>query len=218
MMRKWLYRFYAVVKHRRLRQMLLMAFLWWLWIVLVLVVVIDAYGHVDQAQPADVIIVLGAGLRPDNTAGPSLHRRAAHAADLWKAGYAPIIICSGGNPGYRPRSEADACAELLRDDGVPETAIILEDSSRSTEENAFDSKIIMDAHGWQTAIVITDKYHLFRANRLFRNAGIIPFMSPTPGDPTPPEYISSLGREIIAFHWQLFKEAFNIPITYVQSI
>jgi uncharacterized SAM-binding protein YcdF (DUF218 family) len=217
-MKKWLRRLFAVVKHRRVRQILLMAFLWWLWIVFVLIVVIDAYGHVDRAQPADVIIVLGAGLQPDNTPGPSLQRRAAHAAELWKNSYAPVIICSGGKPGQRPRSESDACTELLRADGIPSKAIVMEDQSRSTEENAFDSKIIMDAHGWQTAIIVSDKYHLFRANRLFRNAGIIAFTSPTPDDPTFPEYLSSLGREIIAFHWQLFKEAFNIPITYVQSI
>jgi uncharacterized SAM-binding protein YcdF (DUF218 family) len=196
----------------------LLAFILWLWVVLVLVLVIDAYGRRDFAQPADVIIVLGAGLRADNTPGPALVRRAAHAAHLWQTGYAPVIICSGGKPGIRTRSEADACAELLRADGVPAEAIVLEDRSRSTEENAFESKIVMDANSWQTAIVVSDKYHLFRAYRLFRNAGIPIYTSPTPDDPTPLEYLVYLGREVVAFHWQLFKEALNLPITYVQSI
>jgi uncharacterized SAM-binding protein YcdF (DUF218 family) len=217
-MRKRLRRLYALAKHRRIRQAVLLAFILWLWVVLVLVLVIDAYGHHDNAHPADVIIVLGAGLRSDNTPGPALIRRTTHAAELWKAGFAPVIICSGGKPGIRTRSEADACAELLRGDGIPATAIVLEDRSRSTEENAFESKTIMDAHGWQTAIIVSDKYHLFRANRLFRNAGIPAYTSPAPSDPGPLEYVVFVAREIVAFHWQLLKEALNLPITYVQSI
>jgi uncharacterized SAM-binding protein YcdF (DUF218 family) len=208
----------AILRNRRLRQVVLMAFILWLWVIFVLVIVINAYGAVDRAQSADVIVVLGAGLRSDNTPGPALTRRTAHAAGLWKAGFAPTIICSGGKPGTRTRSEADACAELLRGEGVPSDSIILEDNSRSTEENAFESKKIMDAHGFQTAIIVSDKYHLFRANRLFRNAGISAVTSPVPTDPPLGDYLNSMFREILAFHWQLLKEALNLPITYVQSI
>jgi uncharacterized SAM-binding protein YcdF (DUF218 family) len=203
---------------RRARQAALLALVLWGWVVFVLVVVINAYGRIDRAQPADVIIVLGAGLRADNTPGPALTRRAAHAAELWKAGFAPVIICSGGSPGNRPRSEADACAELLRGYDIPAGAIVLENRSRSTEENAFESKAIMDAKGWQTAIVVSDKYHVFRANRLFRNAGIPAYTSPVPTDPPLGDFLNAMLREIVAFHWQLLKEAFNLPITYVQSI
>lgn len=206
------------VVRRRLGQVLLLTLVLWLWVVFVLVVVIDGYGRVNRAQPADVIIVLGAGLQRNNQPGPALIRRAAHAADLYHAGYAPIVICSGGKPGNRTRSEADACAELLRGAGVPESAIILEGSSRSTEENAFESKLIMDANGWRTAVVVSDNYHLFRALRLFRNAGIPIVTSPAPVDPPPLQYIVFMAREVAAFHWQLLKEALHLPITYVQGI
>lgn len=206
------------LRQGRLGRLLLLAIVAWTWVVVVLAVVIDAFGRSDHAQPTDVIIVLGAGLRADNTPGPALTRRSAHAAELWKAGYAPFIICAGGKPGNRTRSEADACAELLRGQGVPPEAILLEEESRSTEENAFECRRIMDERGWQTAIVISDKYHLFRALRLFHNAGIPVYTSPAGADPPPVEYLVFLAREIAAFHWQLFKEAFNLPVTYVQSI
>ncbi|MBZ0281990.1 MAG: YdcF family protein [Anaerolineae bacterium] len=197
---------------------IVVAVLLWGWGVLALCMVIDSYGRQDFAQKADVIIVLGAGLRRDNTPGPALTRRSAHAAELWQAGYAPVIICAGGKPGDRTRSEADACAELLRAQGIPAEAIILEDTSRSTEENAIETRLILDSNGWQTAIIVSDGYHMFRARHLFLNADIPVYTSPAITQPRFTEYIVFMLREVVAFHWQFFKETFNIPVTYVQSI
>src|SRR5574341_510056 len=90
---------------RRVQQTALMALVLWLWIIFVLLLVIAAYGRIYHVQRSDVIVVLGAGLRTDNSPGPALTRRTDHAAALWKAGLAPVIICSGGKPGSRPRSE-----------------------------------------------------------------------------------------------------------------
>jgi uncharacterized SAM-binding protein YcdF (DUF218 family) len=209
-------------KFKRLRRALrivALALLLWIWQVLVVVVVINTYGSVDRAQAVDVIIVLGAGLRRDNTPGPALTRRTLHAAALWQQGLAPIIICTGGRPGNRTRAEADACAELLRGEGVPAEAILLDDESRSTEENALYTKTILDERGWHTAIIVSDGYHLFRANHLFITQGIQVYTSPvTEGLPSTLEYAVFVAREIVALHWQLVKEVFNLPITYVQSI
>lgn len=206
-----------MLKRLRWRRLILLALVLWLWAIFTLTIVIDAFGRVNRAQPADVIIVLGAGLQRDNSPGPALIRRTNQAAILWKDGYAPVIICSGGKPGNRTRSEADACAELLRGQDIPDSAILLENTSRSTEENVFESRKIMKANGWLTAIVVSDNYHLFRAYRLFHNADMLVTTSPATS-PDPANYLIFLGREIVAFHWQLFKEAFNLPITYVQSI
>jgi uncharacterized SAM-binding protein YcdF (DUF218 family) len=202
----------------RWRLLMLLAGVLWLWVVFVLLIVIDAYGRIDHTHSADVIIVLGAGLTPDNLPGPALTRRTAHAANLWRSHYAPMIICSGGKPGNRPRSEADACAERLRENGVPDAAIIQEDRSRSTEENAIQCHVIMRANGWQTAIVISDNFHLFRAYRLFSHEGIVTYTSPATELPDPLTYVVYMLREVVAFHWQLMKEVFNLSVTYVQSI
>jgi uncharacterized SAM-binding protein YcdF (DUF218 family) len=202
----------------RFKRLVLLALLLWAWVVLVLLLVIDAYGRVDRAQQADVIVVLGAGLRRNNTPGPALTRRAARAVELWRAGYAPIIICTGGKPGNRTRSEADACAELVRAAGIPADAILLEDRSRSTEENALETYTLMQANNWQSAIVVSDSFHLFRALRLFRNEGLLIFTSPAANSPPAREYVVFLAREVVAFHWQLLKEAFSLSTTYVQGI
>ncbi|NWG16871.1 MAG: YdcF family protein [Chloroflexi bacterium] len=205
---------------RRLLRWLLPALALWLVLALLLAVTIHLYGRFERSpQPADVIIVLGAGVRADGRPGPALTRRSTHAADLWHNGLAPRIICSGGMPGHTHRSEADACAEILRGLGVPAAAILLEDASRSTEENAIQSHKIMAANGWQTAILVSDGFHILRAEWIFRLRGVNISLSPViDSRPGALEYALQIGREIVALHWQVFKEIFNVPITYVKSI
>lgn len=191
----------------------------WVLLLPVLAVAILLYGQVDRAEQADVIVVLGAGLRADNSPGPALTRRSQHAAALWKQGFAPFIICTGGKPGRATRTEADACAELVREQGVPPEAIVMEGESRSTEENAIQTRAIMQARGWQTAIIVSDGFHLLRASWIFQIEGVTVYASPvTDRIPSPLELVLHVAREIVALHWQVFKQVFGLPITYVKSV
>lgn len=202
---------------RRLRRVVLIALGIWLVFDCVVGIVVTVYGQTDRAQPADVIIVLGSGLRRDLQPGPALIRRSMRAAELWRAGYAPVIICSGGYPGLATRSEADACAQVLRENGIPDDAIILEDRSRSTEENAVYSHEIMRERGWSRALVVSDGYHLLRATWIFSAEGVIFSTSPA----APPPFFDGFGataREVVALHWQVFKTALGLPYTFVPWI
>jgi uncharacterized SAM-binding protein YcdF (DUF218 family) len=205
---------------KRLRRWLMLALAVWCVLALCLCGVIYAYGKVDRAQTADVIIVLGAGLERDNRPGPALTRRANHAAELWKRVLAPAIICTGGITGREnTRSEASACSELLRAAGVPEEDIVLEDRSRSTEENAIYANQIMQAHGWHSALLVSDSFHLFRANWLFNQRGITVYPSPVMADQVNfLEYLVATAREIGALHWQVLKELLNLPYTSVTGV
>lgn len=199
----------------RLRRVFKWAFRLWLIGVLLLALAILVYSRIDNAQPADVIVVLGAGLRGDGRPGPALIRRAEQGAKLWKESKATNIICAGGYPMIRtPRSEASACGEVLRNEGVPADIIVEEDRSRSTEENALYTREIMDEHGWQTAIIVSDGYHLLRAAWIFNMTGISHTTSPAAAPPLS-NFVLSFGREIAAFHWQALKGILNLPFTYV---
>ena len=192
----------------------------WLFGCAILVAIIHYTGTIDEAVPSDVIIVLGAGMTDDGRPNWALSRRAEHAAELWHMGYAENIICTGGvgRNVIIPRSEAEGCQEVLLGQGVPQSAIILEDTSRSTEENARNSQVIMQANGWETAILVSDSYHVFRARHIFNRAGINVLLSPVPiaKIESPVFYAYSMVREIFALHWQFIKEALNLPFTYVQ--
>lgn len=189
----------------------------WLVLVLVLISAIYVYGRADRADTADVIVVLGAGLRPDNRPGPALIRRTGQAAALWQQGVAQHIVCTGGIPYRATRSEAAACAELLENSGVPADAIHLEERSRSTEENARFAYEILQANGWTNAVVVSDGYHLLRATWLFSQQGI-PNMTSPAVDPPFWNHLTFTLREVLAFHWQIFKDALNLPFTYVNVI
>ena len=177
-------------------------------------------GLRDSAAPADIIIVLGAGLKEDGRPSPALTRRTQHAAALWHEGIAPLVLCAGGQSEYYPRTEAAACREILIAAGLPAAAILMEERSRSTEENAIYSQRLLDDLGLSRIVLVSDSYHLLRAGWLFTGRGMKTLASPVPANRIHGGlvYPYSLAREFLAFNWQLFKELFNIPLTHISGI
>ena len=206
---------------RRLMKMMVILLVLWLWIAFTSAIVIFAYGEqnqIDNTQTdvADVIIVLGSGLRADGRPGDALIRRSLWAARLYEQGAAPALICTGGIGRTQTHSEASACRDLLVSNGVPGAAIHLEEQSRSTEENAIHAKVIILANGWQNAIIVTDSFHMLRAHLIFDGKGITHYNSPVPRQWVRQGwYIMSFTREIVALQWQIIKETFNLPYTNV---
>lgn len=184
------------------------------------IVNIHMTGATDSAEKADVIIVLGAGLRHDGRPGWALTRRSERAADLWHQGIAPLVLCTGAQVEPFPRSEAAACREILTRRGLPESAIVLEEASRSTEESASFSRLILDERGISRTVLVSDSYHMLRATWLFNQQGLTVSASPVPAHRIhyPLFYPYSLLREFVAFHWYLLKETFNLPITHLPGL
>ena len=181
---------------------------------------IHIVGSIDHAENADVIIVLGAGLRRDGRPGWALTRRGQLAAELWKDGIAPNILCTGAQADGYPRSEAEACRDVVMREGVPESVIWLEDQSRSTEENAINSTQILTNRGLSSVVLVSDSYHMLRGEWIFRDMGLEAYTSPVPASRInyPLFYPYSLLREFVAFHWYEIKKLFNIPVTHVYGI
>lgn len=174
------------------------------------------YGQPDRAAPADVIIILGAGTRPNGAPTAAYYRRIRHGVALYEAGLAPYVLCTGGYTARHPKSEARACADVVRDLGVPEHAILLEEISRSTEENAIEARRMMDGLGLHTAILVSDNFHLLRAEWIFRDYGIPVALSPAQAT-TGPLYwrtaLSNTAREVAALGWYALKGALGLPNT-----
>lgn len=198
---------------------------WWKWAIgiviaawLIGIIAIGEYGRVDRAQRADAIVVLGSKVYPGGKPGPSLTRRSRWAAELYRHGYAPVIICSGGLGPNQP-TEAEAACALIRSLGVPESAIVLETEARSTEETALYAADLMREHGWRSAVVVSDGYHLARTAMLFERAGVTVYPSPAQqlaGPMNPVERFVLENRELVAIAWYWFKTLLGLPITDVQ--
>ncbi len=188
----------------------------WATIILLLAIHLFRYGDVITAEPADVIIVLGSGLRRDGRAGDALWRRSLWGAELYKQGYADAVICTGGIGRGHTRSESDACRAILIEDGVPAQAIFIEEKSHSTEENALYAQEIMTENNWTTAILVTDSFHMLRASWIFELQGVTHTRAPVPRDRVARRFfIQHFSRELIALHWQAFKTFFNLPVTNI---
>lgn len=138
---------------------------------------LDGYGRVDRARKADAIVVLGAGVGPDGKAGKGLERRVLHAVRLYKKGFAPHIIMTGGVGTYPP-AEAEVAARLAMQKGVPRGAIVLENKSTSTWENAAFAAAICKKHGWKNVLIVSDPFHLWRAQRNFQKCRMSASVSP----------------------------------------
>jgi uncharacterized SAM-binding protein YcdF (DUF218 family) len=108
---------------------------------------------------------------------------------------------------------------VVEQHGVPASAIVLEERSLSTEENAIESAAIMRARGWSSAVIVSDDFHLFRAHWLFEQQGVRAYMSPAQitsddgiGDR---EKALAVLREVAALIWQVGKSLLGLPYTHV---
>lgn len=146
--------------------------------------------HIENIPTADAILVLGGGLRlpiapRKNAQLVDASDRYWHATQLFKANKAPKIILSGGNVYQQPglKGESYYAAKLLREWGIPEQAILFEDTSRTTKQNAERSAKLLAQHNIKTVLLVTSGFHMPRSMQLFthihKNVQFIPSSSDT---------------------------------------
>jgi uncharacterized SAM-binding protein YcdF (DUF218 family) len=110
---------------------------------------IAAYGLVAQPQKADVILVPGAALKNGgNDLSDALRFRMNTAIELWKKGYAPRLVLSGGGEGAW--NEAEAMARYALGRGVPEEAIVLDRRAATSRDTAENLAGVLAAHASET--------------------------------------------------------------------
>lgn len=118
-----------------------------------------------------VALVLGAAVWADGQASPTLHRRASHAAQLYKAGLVSHIIGCGGI-GQHPPSEAAVIRDICLEHGVPAADISCEDHSTTTLQNIDNARPILNRLGVNRVVIVTDHYHSLRAKMSARHFGL----------------------------------------------
>lgn len=136
---------------------------------------------------ADAIVLLGGGTEaPDtprqmveiNSAGD----RVLYAAQLYKAGAAPLIILSGGNMSYsqeRSTTPAQEMQAMLVGLGVPQEALVLQSQSQNTAEDAYFTSAILTEKQIRTVILVTSAAHMERALMMFASPEISIIPAPT---------------------------------------
>jgi uncharacterized SAM-binding protein YcdF (DUF218 family) len=125
----------------------------------------------------EVLVVLGGDTVKDSI-GLSSYWRSVYAVRMWKQGGVRSVVVCGGSNGSEP-SIAGQMRDFMVSQGIPAAAIRVETESQSTRTNALNSKPLLEQLGGQK-VLLTSDYHMFRAYRAFRKAGIDIQPSPFP--------------------------------------
>ena len=118
-------------------------------------------GNRDSAQPSDAIVVLGAAQYAGRPS-PVLEARLDHAIRLYRRHTAPKLIVTGGKAVGDITSEAETSARYAKRNGVPASAIILEDESRSTTEQMHAVARMARTKHFTSVVLVSDRFHMLR--------------------------------------------------------
>ena len=165
-------------------------------------------GRVPELYDGDsgevrIGVVLGAQVLAGGRASRTLEARVRHAAHLYAEGSLDFLIPTGGLGEHPPR-EAEIMSRILRREGVPETAMILEDEARNTWDSAVLVAKILRHRQLGPVRVITDPLHCPRTVRSFREVGVKAWAEPVYSSPMwrlPWLRRGQLAREMVASVW-----------------
>jgi len=133
----------------------------------------------DEAQAADVIVVLGAA-EYRGKPSPVLQARLNHALLLYLRGLAPFLLTTGGAGGDARYTEGEVGRDYLVQHGVPSEAILVEPNGSTTGQSMAAAAEIMHSKNLQSCIVVSDGYHIYRVKRLLQAHDIQVYGSPRP--------------------------------------
>ena len=191
----------ATIARRILTVAVLTVFVLWI----VSVSAVFTWSNRDEARPAQAIVVLGAAQYAGKPS-PVLRARLDHGLDLWNRHLAPLLILTGGTGAGDTTSEAAVGRTYARKHGVPDTSIIEEDAGRTTSESMRAVAGMLEVRGLQSALLVSDPFHMLRLRILARRFGFTPYTSPTQTSPISPN------REE---RWKyIFSESVKAPLAF----
>ncbi len=157
----------------------------------------------------DCIVVLGAAIWGDRPS-PMLEDRLLEGIKLYESGISNRIIMSGdhGRKGY---DEVSVMKSFAIEKGVPSEDIFMDHAGFSTYDSIYRAKEIFKA---KKIIIITQKYHLFRAIYIANQLGIEAYGVGS----DPRQYVGATQRElreILARDKDFFKSMFRLKPIYL---
>ena len=169
--------------------------------IVLLALAIFAQSRHDETAPADAIVVLGTA-QWDGRPSTTFQARLDHALDLYRDGYAPMVVLTGGVAVGDRYSEADVGRNYLRDRGVPDDTMISASEGQTSVESLRTAHGLLASRSVHTVLLVSDPFHMFRVKRMAEDLGLKPLASPTWTSPIRPdselEY-RYMGRELVAY-------------------
>ena len=167
-------------------------------------------GLHDERRPVDAILVLGAA-QWNGEPSPILQARLDHALELYREGYAPRLVVTGGVGDGDDYSEAAVAAAYLLARRVPAEAILLEDQGRSSLESIRAAAALLHERGMWRVLLVSDPPHMLRILRMARSAGLEAYGSPAADSPvvaSPGPWLQFMLRELLlvqGYQWGILR-------------
>ena len=124
-------------------------------------------GVSEIGETFDAVLVLGAGVREDNTPSLMLQERLLTALEAYEKGVSEKILLSGDRTG--DYDEVGVMKNYLSERGVPEDAMILDPEGFSTYASVWRAK---EVFRMDSLLIVTQKYHAYRAQYIADRFGI----------------------------------------------
>ena len=128
----------------------------------------EATSDISKLPHAQAAIVPGAQVNPNGTMSSMLADRVERTVELWNAGKVDRILVSGDHGAWR-YDEPDTMREALQRAGIPGRVIFTDHAGFNTRATMVRAKRIFEV---QSAIVVTQGFHMDRALFLAKSAGI----------------------------------------------
>jgi uncharacterized SAM-binding protein YcdF (DUF218 family) len=163
----------------------------------------------DQRRPVDAIIVLGAA-QYNGRPSPVLRARLDHAIGLYREGYAPLIVVTGGVGRGDTTSEAIVGQRYLVAHEVPEEDVVVQPVGRSTRASMTAVGDWLRERGLRRVLLVSDPFHMFRLRLEARRIDLEAYTSPTESSPISANPVLELRY--------LFAEGLKVPIAWLRSV
>lgn len=165
------------------------------------------FGATDYRRPANAAVVFGAAVRPDGSPSGSLRDRTRTACRLYHEGLVGTLVLSGGQGPAVPISEPACMARVAREAGVPEEALILDETGVTSAASLAAVDALARERRWSRVLLVSHDYHLARLHLLARSLDVeactVPAVETVPW-PTKPVFVL---REIAAWGWHFLSTA-----------
>jgi uncharacterized SAM-binding protein YcdF (DUF218 family) len=140
---------------------------------------IASYADGSDDGRADAAVVLGAAVWGESPS-PVFRERINHAIALYRADRVKKLIFTGAPDSSNEPAESAAAKAYAMKQGVPAADILVEDRSRTTEENLRYALLLSRAHGLRTLLIVSDPLHMKRAMLMAKDLGMDARQAPTP--------------------------------------
>ena len=182
---------------KKLKKLKIIIYILIIWVLIhITYSVID--GLTDDKKNADIAVILGNKVNEDGTLSERLLKRMECGLELYKSGRVKKLIVSGGL-GKEGFYEGTKMQNYLIKNGVPDTAIIIDNYGNNTIATVNNTLKLQDSLNFKSLIIVSQYFHLTRTKMLFRKRH---FENITSVSPNYFEFrdIYSLLREFVAYY------------------